>query len=88
MMKKNAKKMNKTTKLAGTIPMLALAAGMLLVTVGCEDEPDTVGEHIEEAGEELGDEIDDAVDDASDNVEDGLDEVDDSRDDAGGGLEG
>lgn len=44
------------------------------ILVGCESEPDTPGEVIEEAGEDIGD----AVDDAADEMEDAADEVEDS----------
>ena len=45
-----------------------------LALVGCESEPDTPGEVIEEAGEELGD----AVDDAAEEVEDAAEEVEEA----------
>jgi len=45
------------------IAFAALAlAGAAPVVAACDD-PDTVGEQIDEAGEEIGDEIDDKTDD-------------------------
>ena len=45
-----------------------------LALVGCESEPDTPGEVIEEAGEELGE----AVDEVADEVKDAAEEVEES----------
>ena len=41
--------------------ILALCLGGTPLMITACDEPDTVGEQVEEAGEEIGDEIDDAT---------------------------
>lgn len=66
-------KRNTLKSFAGTA---AVALTLSLFGAGCESEPDTLGEHIEEAGDEIGD----AVDDAKDAVEDAADEVEDATD--------
>lgn len=58
------------TKLLSAL-FLASAA---FIFVGCESEPDSPGDAIEEAGEEMGE----AVDEAAEEVEDAADEVEDS----------
>lgn len=52
--------------------------GLVLFGAGCNPEPETPGEKIEEMGEEMGD----AVDDAADNVEDAAEEAADAVEDA------
>lgn len=58
------------------LSFFALVGVLVLGLAGCEaDEPDTLGEHVDEA-----------IDDVSDSVEDAADDVQDAAEDAGDKL--
>lgn len=54
--------------------------GLVLFGAGCDPEPATPGEKIEEMGEEVGDAVDDAADEMEDAAEEATDAVEDAAD--------
>jgi len=58
--------------------------GALPFTAGCDDEPDTVGEAVDQTM----DDVQDAADDAGDSIEDAADDLGDAVDDATDGRSG
>jgi phage-related minor tail protein len=60
--------------------LLALGAPFALTACEVDDEPDTVGEAIEESGddlEEAADEMDEGVEEVGDDIEEAADDLDD-----------
>jgi hypothetical protein len=56
----------------------ALALGSAALLSGCNDEPDTPGEAVDDAADSAGDAIDDAGDATGDAIDDAGDAIDDN----------
>jgi hypothetical protein len=60
--------------------LLGIGAPFLLTACEVDDEPDTVGESLEEAGDELeseADDLDEGFEEAGDEIEETTDDIDD-----------